>query len=465
MSGAEAKESMNEVGCPVCGGTAFAPGPQDRLSHGGLDPMCRQCGSLERHRAMAALLQVIGPHLIEKVSVLAWRMPTAGVLRDRKHTRAASIDDVVDTLTAKKKGKLAGDPIVYVVDYPGNERLASLVRDFLELVDGSVLLGSISTGAARAAWLQDLVERRADTVVIDMPDPATGDPEFVLCVGPVAAAIAECWNDVETVREKCSTGRESAPGPGVTESRTFAPDVFNGVCPICGTAGRFRRTQRAIRESYTCAGCNGSLRYQAQAQAVLAWLGLGVESLAQAALDRKLKGLRVFEPGIAGSFRQILAGCRTYEQSYFWPDVATGQIRGGVRCEDLHALSYPDESFDLVISSDIFEHVRHPDWAFSETCRVLVPGGAHIFTVPAQEPLREKTVSRVDVSGDEDVYILPPHYHGSPTGEPSLVYNDFGRDLLDLLAEVGFDPDLVRGRFPSEIASRVFTFVAVKKTE
>lgn len=463
MSYAESKERMNEVICSVCGGKEFGPGPRGRLSHDGLKPMCRQCGALERHRAMAALLQVVRVDLVREASVVAWRMPTAGLLRDREHKRAASFDDVVDALATRKAETLGRDPAVYVVDYPGNERLSLLVRDFLELADGSVLLVTISPGATRSGWLQDLVESRKDVAIVDVPDPTTKDCQFVLCIGSVAAAIAERRHDIDAVSKMYSSGR--VPEQGVADSETFAPDFFDGVCSICGTEGRFRRTQRAIRESYNCPGCNGSLRYQAQAQAVLAWLGLGAESLVQVGLDRKATELRVFEPGISGPFRKILARSRRYEQSYFWPEIATGQLRDGVRCEDLHALTYADECFDLVISSDIFEHVRHPDLAFSETCRVLVPGGAHIFTVPAQEPLREKTVSRVDVSGDEDVYILPPHYHGSPTGEPSLVYNDFGRDLLDLLSEAGFDADLVRGRFPSEIASRVLTFVAVKQPE
>lgn len=457
------KEFVNEMQCSVCGGNDFGPGPKGRLSHGGLKPKCRQCGSVERHRAMDALLSVVGVHLPENASVIAWRMPTARILRDREHVSATSIDDISNALAARMERTVALDPAVIVVDYPDNESLTSLVRDFLELSDGSVLLASISTAALQSGWLKDLVESRTDVEVVNVPDPATGDRQFLLCIGALESVIRGCEDDIKSAGNKSAGGIDNAPG--AEESDRFAPDGFDGVCSICGTAGRFCRKQRAIRESYNCPGCNGSLRYQAQAQAILSWLGLGAESLVQAGQDPELTRLRVFEPGIAGPFRRILAGCRKYEQSYFWPDVTTGQLRDGVRCEDLHSLSYGDESFDLVISSDIFEHVRHPEQAFSETCRVLAPGGAHIFTVPAQEPLREKTISRVDVSGEEDVYILPPHYHGSPTGEPSLVYNDFGRDLLDLLSDVGFDADLVRGWFASEIASSVLTFVAVKKPE
>ncbi len=41
--------------CVVCGASAYAPGPGGRLAYGA-PPQCKVCGSLERHRAMHALL-------------------------------------------------------------------------------------------------------------------------------------------------------------------------------------------------------------------------------------------------------------------------------------------------------------------------------------------------------------------------------------------------------------------------
>ena len=54
----------------------------------------------------------------------------------------------------------------------------------------------------------------------------------------------------------------------------------------------------------------------------------------------------------------------------------------GVRSEDLTRLTYRDESFDLVLTSETLEHVPDLDAALSEIHRVLVPGGRHIFTIP-----------------------------------------------------------------------------------
>jgi SAM-dependent methyltransferase len=123
-------------------------------------------------------------------------------------------------------------------------------------------------------------------------------------------------------------------------------------------------------------------------------------------------------------------------------------VHDGVRCEDLHALTFADERFDLVITSDIFEHVRRPLLGFSEIRRVLRTGGHHVFTIPLKWPLDSVSRPRVDTSGAEDVHVVPPVYHGSPTDpQGSLVYYDWGTDLVHLLAALGLPTRLLEGYF------------------
>ncbi len=124
-----------------------------------------------------------------------------------------------------------------------------------------------------------------------------------------------------------------------------------------------------------------------------------------------------------------------------------------MRCEDLMRLSFASESIDLVITSDIFEHIRHPYRAFGEVYRVLRQGGMHIFTVPGRWPMRESTCVRVDVSGEEDVLLVPPEYHYH-----DLVYNNFGYDLLDRLDEMGFVTDPMLFASTTALTSSQVTF-------
>jgi SAM-dependent methyltransferase len=53
------------------------------------------------------------------------------------------------------------------------------------------------------------------------------------------------------------------------------------------------------------------------------------------------------------------------------------------RVSDVTALSYADNSFDLALAFDLFEHVEDDARAVAELLRVLRPGGHLLFTVPA----------------------------------------------------------------------------------
>ena len=212
-----------------------------------------------------------------------------------------------------------------------------------------------------------------------------------------------------------------------------------GKCAVCGHTGEYVHNELPTRETYDCGACRAPLRYRAQAAAISAAFGRPGVALARLIERGLFDDLAIYEPGTIGPFRLLFRDLRGYVNSYYLPGAA-GEEREGVRFEDLRQLTFADESFDLVISSDIFEHVRGPGDAFREVFRVLRPGGRHIFTVPLQWPLPGTTRSRVDYSGPDDVFLLPPQYHGSPLGgEGSLVYTDFGMDLPEGLRWLGFE--------------------------
>jgi hypothetical protein len=241
-------------------------------------------------------------------------------------------------------------------------------------------------------------------------------------------------------------------------------DCYDGTCSVCGSHQVFVRRASALREGYRCVSCRASLRYRAQADAILRrYAAHGASSLAELVDEPGFGGLAVWEPGVLGPFRPHLRRLPGYVESDYWPDVPPGGERDGVRCEDLMALTFPASAFDLVLTSDIFEHVRRPAVAFAEVHRVLRPGGRHIFSIPIQEPWQATTVARVDTSGDEDVLLCEARYHLGPKKTQHLVYNDFGRDLLDVLDGVGFDTEVQRFEAPSAEASRALTLCSTKR--
>jgi SAM-dependent methyltransferase len=54
---------------------------------------------------------------------------------------------------------------------------------------------------------------------------------------------------------------------------------------------------------------------------------------------------------------------------------------------DARALPFPDATFDLVLSSDAWEHIEEDDVVASESHRVLRPGGVLFVMVPADMAL------------------------------------------------------------------------------
>lgn len=53
-------------------------------------------------------------------------------------------------------------------------------------------------------------------------------------------------------------------------------------------------------------------------------------------------------------------------------------------------ISMPDDSFDTVICTQVFEHLEFPDKSAREIYRVLKPGGHLIMTVPQMNELHEE---------------------------------------------------------------------------
>ena len=116
----------------------------------------------------------------------------------------------------------------------------------------------------------------------------------------------------------------------------------------------------------------------------------------------------------------------------------SGDVVRGLRHEDAMALSFSDASVDIILSNDVLEHVPDPWLALQECFRVLRPSGTLLFTIPF-DPAAAVSRPRARIESGEVLHILPPVYHGNPVSEEgSLVFTDFGCDLLDRLRGCGF---------------------------
>jgi hypothetical protein len=137
--------------------------------------------------------------------------------------------------------------------------------------------------------------------------------------------------------------------------------------------------------------------------------------------------------------------CAQYMGSHYWPDVPPGTLVDGVRCEDLEHPTLVDGSIDIIVSSDVFEHIIDVDAAHAQIARVLSEGGVHIWTTPQNRGL-EVSSPRVRRTPDGLVFLEPAIYHGDPVNaDGALVTFDWGADLPDrVMAASGLRTTVIR---------------------
>lgn len=126
--------------------------------------------------------------------------------------------------------------------------------------------------------------------------------------------------------------------------------------------------------------------------------------------------------------------------SEYYDGIEPGRTKNGVLCQNVECLTFPDQSFDVCTSTEVFEHVADDRRGLSEIYRVLKRGGVFVFTVPLgqDETTRERALR---LASGEIEHKLPPEYHGDHVRGwgKVLVYRDYGRDIMVRLRSCGFD--------------------------
>jgi len=191
-----------------------------------------------------------------------------------------------------------------------------------------------------------------------------------------------------------------------------------GKCPVCDSTLGFRAHGLPLRNSFLCLNCSSSPRERAIIETINIfypnWRDLTIHESS---------------PGSMGSSKKLQAECRNYIASQYDTSIPFGTSKNGYVSQDLENQTFEDESFDIVITQDVFEHIFRPDLAIKEICRTLRVGGAHICTVPMV--MREApSLRRAEKIGDDVRYIYPAEYHKNPIDETgSLVTVDWGFDI------------------------------------
>ena len=238
-----------------------------------------------------------------------------------------------------------------------------------------------------------------------------------------------------------------------------------GYCEVCGWFGLWLYQRRVVppklealwgltarqaealatKESSACHRCGTKLRGRRLARVVLDTYHVGTPPAPASSMNAwittsEARSLRIAEINRIDGLHQMLSNLRELAFSDFNPE----GVGDGVRSEDLTQLTYPDASFDLVLTSESLEHVPDLGRALSEIHRVLAPGGRHIFTVPLL-PNVPCTFPRSVLHSDGTIEHIRPmiRHPGGDVGYP--VFTEFGMDLGEIMKKAGFEVDLAFG--------------------
>ncbi|NLI82629.1 MAG: glycosyltransferase [Deltaproteobacteria bacterium] len=220
--------------------------------------------------------------------------------------------------------------------------------------------------------------------------------------------------------------------------------VVSGQCYPCGRHSKFLVDRRygAVqeegvwipnwRERLVCGSCGLNNRQRLVAALTMDWLSAVIGSDSCVYMMEQVTPLYAF-------FRERFPGVRVIGSEFLNPSLPGGRIVDGIRHEDAERLSFLDSSVDVILSNDVLEHVNEPMAVLAECARVLRPGGMLVLTIPFHEA-RATSVRRASVLNGEIKHHLEPQWHSNPISpEGSLVFTDFGWDVLEWMRGVGFD--------------------------
>ncbi len=163
-------------------------------------------------------------------------------------------------------------------------------------------------------------------------------------------------------------------------------------------------------------------------------MGLVVESLGI------VPATRVYELSARGALvRYLTRRYRDVTLSEYRDGERPGAMRRGLACQDVQQLRYADASFDLVTSTEVFEHVADDRAGFREVHRVLAPGGWFVFTVPLADA--DATLERAALRDGRLVHLTAAEYHRDRLRRV-LAFRTYGRDIGMRLADAGFAPGI-----------------------
>jgi SAM-dependent methyltransferase len=241
---------------------------------------------------------------------------------------------------------------------------------------------------------------------------------------------------IASALEKASRRKEALSNRSkVTDETTESFYISNGgYCNNCDQNVMFCSSNSWLRDFYACSKCGSVPRERAIIRVIEAELP-----------DWRSLKIHESSPAARGASYKLKRLCADYTETQYFPQSAPGEYVDGFRNENLEQMTFEDDTFDLVVSLDVMEHVYNPADAFREVSRTLKDGGMYIFTVPM---INKHSPSQRWAKQDKDgstIFLHEPEYHLNPVdSKGSAVTVHWGYDITEYIKRVsGMDAKIV----------------------
>jgi len=216
-------------------------------------------------------------------------------------------------------------------------------------------------------------------------------------------------------------------------TKNYYPPYIKAYCEVCNkfTVMSFDCSYASQSEAYCCCGMNSRTR------------GMYEYITTHFQNDKKVYIQEAVTPSYK-AYENFFGHDNILGSEYLGQDKICGEYYdyNGQRImhQDCTKLSFNDNTFDLLISQQIFEHIFDIKTALSESLRVLRDDGCIVISIPFfYDTENSVMLAKLDESGKIVQIVKPSEIHGNPISRNgSLVFWHHGWEFTEIMKDVGY---------------------------
>lgn len=197
-----------------------------------------------------------------------------------------------------------------------------------------------------------------------------------------------------------------------------------------------------LRETLRCKKCGATMRDRQLAHGLLGYIQDKTKSTIpslQHYRNASIVKIRILDTDSFSPINRVLRGEVGYSHSQYIHGRKNGEVLAdGSIVVNLENMPFDAEVYDVILTSDVMEHVLDDVSAHREIHRCLAEGGAYLFTVPFDPCYSSnKKLTSPDFSGDH--FIVDGQIHGDPHSSSGIIaHRIYGWQLISDLNGIGY---------------------------